>query len=220
MNNELQAALKLFGQKLKEVRTENAMTQKDLAEFIAKDGNTIYLLETGRRMPFRQEMDIFCDYLNKKEEYFFPNGIPVLKIDKAAKPMQSKSNYEGKGYDITKDNTIAVDYEKGKISAIAGVKQTKNYTRKINEAEIGISYDVEQDLKSTANDEVAITSVVDSSKEEPSIAVQEETKTISSSNIEFKIPCFDSFITAKITQEITELEIPCGSQMMTIKITK
>lgn len=92
--------LKYFGEMLKKARDEAEYTQGELGHLIDKNNDAIWNLEAGRRFPFKEEFDAFCDLFNKKPEHFFPDGVPELKNDikKGKKDGSRKAKPRGMVY--------------------------------------------------------------------------------------------------------------------------
>jgi transcriptional regulator with XRE-family HTH domain len=75
----------LFGEKLKQARNENNVSQKTLADIIGRRNDQISQLERGVRQPSKKEFENICNILNRTPEFFFPEGVPKLREDRPNK---------------------------------------------------------------------------------------------------------------------------------------
>lgn len=68
--------MKIFGERLKEIRTEKHLTQADIAKLLNVSGNTIYAWETDKQEPsmatllkLSEVLEVSLDYLFGKTDY-------------------------------------------------------------------------------------------------------------------------------------------------------
>lgn len=68
--------MKIFGERLKELRHENKLSQRALAEMLNLSGNTIYAWETDKQEPSMSALlrlseifEVSLDYLFGKSDY-------------------------------------------------------------------------------------------------------------------------------------------------------
>lgn len=68
--------MKIFGERLKEIRTEKHLTQDDVAKMLNVSGNTIYAWEKDKQEPsmatllkLSEILEVSLDYLFGKTDY-------------------------------------------------------------------------------------------------------------------------------------------------------
>jgi transcriptional regulator with XRE-family HTH domain len=122
------------GQTIKERREKENLTQIELGNLIGKNGNVIYTIEAGRRLPTIQELTKFADLMNMTKESFFPDGkVPFLKSDTYPNKKGGKRQY-GQPYHATSsigkpgenEEGISFDIEDEKEVAADKDEQTHN----------------------------------------------------------------------------------------------
>ncbi len=59
----------LFGQRLKEVRTQNKETQQDLAEYLSSAKNSISEIESGKRTTTAEKIALICEHYKISADY-------------------------------------------------------------------------------------------------------------------------------------------------------
>ena len=64
----------LFGQRLKEVRTQNKETQQDLAEYLSSAKNSISEIESGKRTTTAEKIALICEHYKISADYLL--GLP------------------------------------------------------------------------------------------------------------------------------------------------
>lgn len=95
-----------FGEKLRQAREENELTQKQLGELIGKTHDQISQLERGVRNPSLKELTNLCDLLNKTEDYFYPPDEPKPKLRKGNESWFNKRQKKEKPIQDIKDNNF------------------------------------------------------------------------------------------------------------------
>ncbi len=61
--------MKIFGERLKELRTGKRITQKQLAAVVNVSGNTIYAWENDKQEPSLTALVQLCDYFEVTADY-------------------------------------------------------------------------------------------------------------------------------------------------------
>ena len=67
------------GQKIKQLRLENNLTQEELAEKLGKAKSTISMYENGNREPDYETLEEIADYFNVSIEYLLKRTDNPIK---------------------------------------------------------------------------------------------------------------------------------------------
>lgn len=158
--------LNVFKEKLKSIRMESELTQRDLSDMMSKtDANKLSQLERGVREPYEHEVEEICTLFDKPKEYFFPDGIPEFK-------KLRDYNRSRKDVDINRPKSSKKDVKQNKSKAklkedVALLKQldvdTKNHEEKMDNVSDSESIENVSDAtiqglneESNENNEVAV----------------------------------------------------------------
>ena len=63
--------MKIFGERLREIRTEKHLKQSDLAEKLNVSGNTVHSWETNKQEPSMETLLKLCEILEVSLDYLF-----------------------------------------------------------------------------------------------------------------------------------------------------
>lgn len=63
--------MKIFGERLKEIRTEKHLKQTDIAKLMNVSGNTVYAWETNKQEPSMANLLKLCEILEVSLDYLF-----------------------------------------------------------------------------------------------------------------------------------------------------
>lgn len=64
-----------FGTRLKYLRTQDKLTQQELASALKISKSTISMYENGNREPDFETLEAIADFFNVPMDTFFPNGV-------------------------------------------------------------------------------------------------------------------------------------------------
>jgi transcriptional regulator with XRE-family HTH domain len=123
-----------FGAKLKELRIENGLKQREISEILNKNHWNVSDMEVGKQMPSKQDFEKLCDLFNAKPEVFFPQGVPELKEDAPKNPR-----YKGRNYDPSKDRSMG--------RPVIQPYKAQRSTGKASEDEMGITLDIDDGVE-------------------------------------------------------------------------
>jgi transcriptional regulator with XRE-family HTH domain len=63
------------GNKIKELRQKEGMTQESMGKLLGMSGNAYMYIEQGRRLPYTEELDTLSDLFNVPKTAFFENEL-------------------------------------------------------------------------------------------------------------------------------------------------
>lgn len=63
--------MKIFGERLKEIRTEKHLKQSDIAEMLNVSSNTVYAWENDKQEPSMSTLLKLCEILDVSLDYLF-----------------------------------------------------------------------------------------------------------------------------------------------------
>lgn len=63
--------MKIFGERLKEIRTEKYLKQTDIAEMLNVSGNTVYAWKNDKQEPSMSTLLKLCEILDVSLDYLF-----------------------------------------------------------------------------------------------------------------------------------------------------
>lgn len=85
-----------FGLRLKQLRTDNRLTQKEMGEWLGVSGNYISMLETGREAPSDQFIKLAASRFHVREEWLRDGEYPMMvPIDQLFEPIRKAIEQQG-----------------------------------------------------------------------------------------------------------------------------
>jgi repressor LexA len=130
-----------FGKRLKRIREENEFKQTDLADVLKRTHDIISNYERGLRYPYKQELEKICELFNVTLDYFFPDHkYPKLKDVSNMKKHSKKIQRRSSPVVVRRAEDLGINVGQPK-------KMYSTGTRTPLPEELGINYDVEDELK-------------------------------------------------------------------------